>query len=146
VRTAVMEKRAAPGRSHRHYIGVTCGSLVRGSQLPCINAVLAAVIQNPLAGLILADESNGRKRKAGAEAREIFQDIVGRAAVGARLLYYIRQRVLRGPGIDDLRIVDDPIAGGENAGALRIGLGPGAHPFSGTVVFCRCDSMAAAQS
>ncbi len=76
-----------------------------------------AVQQNFLAVGVAADQPDARQRESTFKFGEVFENVVGTASVAIRLCANSGQRVLRRPGVNNLNVVNDPIAGGENSTA-----------------------------
>jgi hypothetical protein len=81
-----------------------------------IDPVGAAVGENRPAGRVVANEPDARQGEWRTEAGEILEDVIGRATVARRLGYDGRQRVLRGPSIDDLQMIDNPVSTRDDSG------------------------------
>jgi hypothetical protein len=83
-----------------------------------INLVLAAGSEDVFAEGVLADQTGGEEREWGAGPREVRQDVVGRAPGALGLAANVGELFRLRIHIDHLDLVDDPVAAGEQAGAV----------------------------
>lgn len=88
-----------------------------------------AVGQNGFAEHVLAHETSAGERQTDVQLGEVEQHIVGRAAGALMLAANVGQRFTGGKGVNDLDLVNDPVAAGEDASAGRFA-GLGFHRLS----------------
>src|SRR6266446_5131725 len=113
----LMEKGAASRACHGHDVSVGGSGrpgLLDGAP---VYGVRITVLQNFLAVGVATDQPDARQREATFQFGEVFENVIGTAPVAVRLRANSGQRVLSRPGVHDLDVVNDPVAGGENATA-----------------------------
>ncbi len=125
----VVEERAAAPLGFRHDIGV--GGIGGGGrfQVPGIDFVLFAVLEDFLAEWVFADESGAGEGEGGAEFGEVDEDVIGASSGALFLGEDISEGFWAGIDVDLFDLVDDPVSSGEEpfAGDRRgflHGLGP----------------------
>ena len=79
------------------------------------NLACMAIVENPLTIRVISDDTAGLQSELWIQLGKVFQHVVGAAAVRALLADDERKRVLVGVGVDQFDVVDDPVAGGEDA-------------------------------
>ena len=117
--TELVKKGAPPGVAHGHGIGVAGGRIRRAVELGGVDACGGAIAQNPRAIRIVADEARGLQRVADAHGGEVFEHVVGAAAVRGGFAVDEGEHVLLGIAIDELDVIDDEIAAGEDSSAMH---------------------------
>jgi hypothetical protein len=113
--TELMEEGAAATAGGSHGIGVAGGGAVGLLELGDVDARCLAVAQNPAAIGIRADESGGGQGVTAMHGSEIFEHVVGTTTVGGGFTLNEGQHVLLWPRVDELDVVDDEIATGEDS-------------------------------
>ena len=83
--------------------------------------MVLAVALNPLSVGVIANEAARREGELDLHGSKVTKNIVRAAAIRTRLAQDARKHVLGGVGIDDLNVVDDEIADGEDALARSFG-------------------------
>jgi hypothetical protein len=116
VGAAAVEEGAAAAVLDGHHVGVGGGGLVGDAELGGVDAVGGAILEDGPAVGVATDEAAGGEGERGAELGEIEQHVVGGAAGAGGFLEDGGEGVLFGPAVDDLDMVDDPVAGGEDPG------------------------------
>jgi len=112
-----MEKGTAAIAFFGHDIGV--GGVGSGAfcEEAGVDFMFAAIVEDQFAERVFADQASGGERKIGAQSGEVNENIIWRAARALRLAADVGQLLALGEDIDELDLVNDPIAAGENAAA-----------------------------
>jgi len=118
VRPTMVEEGALAGPLHRHDVRVARRRLGRGLQVLGVDLVGDAVVQDVLAVGVLAHETRAGEGESRPHLREIHQNIVRGTARALALGLDVGQLFELGIGVDDLDLIHDPVAAGEDAGAL----------------------------
>src|ERR1700730_8893811 len=113
-----MKKCSSSGARDRHYVGVRSWLIASPKDQVGIDSDIFASLQYPVARFILTDDAGTGQRKGGAQVGQINEDNARRTARPAVFRKNVRQCVLIWPDIDDLDVVDDPVAGAENSFAV----------------------------
>jgi hypothetical protein len=79
--------------------------------------VAATVLQNHPAKIVISYQSGGEKWKRRLQSRQVDKHIIRRAAGALGLSAYIRQLIALRVNVDDLYLVNDPIAGRQQTGS-----------------------------
>ncbi len=117
IRAAGVKKSAVAAVDFRHDIGVGSGGARSDVELARVNLMALAIGQDFAAQRVVADQPGGGERKRGAEPGEIAEHIVGSAAGALGLAANIGQLLALGKDINELDLVNDPIATGEKTRA-----------------------------
>ena len=84
-----------------------------------VDVMAAAILQNDAAQVVIAHQAGGAEREGSLQAGQIDGDIVRRTARALGLAANIGQLVALRIDINDLDLINDPIARGQQAGARR---------------------------
>src|ERR1035438_3304122 len=118
----LMEERATSRTGHCHHISVRsrcCIGLVNSAPLDVMGSTVA---QDALCVGIPANQPDTRKWKSAVHPGKILQHVVGAASVALRLRNNCRQRILSRPCVNDLYVVNNPIAGSQNAATRNVSM------------------------
>ncbi len=118
IRPTVVEEGALARALHRHHVGVAGRRLARGLEVLGVDLVGDAIVEDVLAVGILSDETCTRQREPCPHLGEVHEDIVRGTARALALGLDVGQLFELGIGVDDLDLIHDPVAAGEDAGAL----------------------------
>lgn len=113
VRAAGVEESAAAMALFGHDIGVGGGCFGSGAEMPHVNLVLAAIIEDLVAKGVLADEARAEERERDAGFGEVNQDIVRSAAGSLGLAANVSELFGLRIDVDQFDLVDDPIPASE---------------------------------
>lgn len=125
VGAAEVEEGAASVAGLGHDVGVGRGGLVGGLEQAGVDLGFAAIGEDAFTEGVIADEAGGGEGEGGAEAEEVDEDVVGGAPCAEGLALDVGEFLDGGVDVDGLDFVDDPVAGGEDAGAGRALVGFG---------------------
>ena len=106
----MMKKRAAPALHLRHDIRVRGRRVGRGAQKSRVDSALPAIIQDTLTERVAADQAGAEQWQRHPEAGKVHQDVVRRSTGSLRLAANICQLFRLRKNINQLDLVNDPIA------------------------------------
>src|SRR5205823_11375060 len=118
VGAALVKESSSPGALDRHHLGIGRWPLAGSPDKCSIYSALSASLQYPVARFILTDDAASDQRKIGSKLRQIDQDVARCTSGSAIIRNDICQRILAWPGVDDLYVIDDPVAGSKNSVAV----------------------------
>ena len=88
-------------------------------QLTHVDFATPAVLDNPLSVHVVANQSNGLQGNVELHRRQVFEQVVGSAAVAQRPLVHQRQLILLGIVINLFDVIDNEVSTGEDAATWR---------------------------
>ena len=118
VGTAGMKESAPTVPGLGHNIGERGGCLWGGAQVSGIDFVLAAIIEDLFPEGVFADKARRQERERSAGLREINQYIIRRSSGALGLTADIAQLFRLRININQLHLIDDPVASGQQATAV----------------------------
>jgi len=115
VGAASMEEGPAAMTLFGHDIGVGGRRLGSGGKVPDVDPMAAAIVEYLSSQGILTNQAGAKEREGSAGLGKIVQNIVGCAAGALGLAADVAQLLGLRVNIDDLDLIDDPVATGQEA-------------------------------
>lgn len=115
VGAAGVEKSAATLVLFGHYVSEGCGGFLRRGEVPDVDAVPSAILQDALTQGITANQASPKQRERSPGLGQGNQDIIGRSAGALGLAANVGQLLRFWIDVDQLYQIDDPIAAGQQA-------------------------------
>ena len=117
----MVEKGPPPAIYLGHDIGVGGWRKAGGAQEPRVDFVLPAFLQDALPQRVPANQAGAEQRKSHTQPGQVHQDVVRRASRALRLAANVGELFRLRININQLDLVDDPVAARENAASARDG-------------------------
>ena len=119
IRSPVVEKSAAPPAGLGHDVGVGGGRFSRGAQKSRVDFEFPAIPEDALTEGVFAHQTGGEKGKSNAQFGQVDQDVVGGPSSPLRLAANVGQLFRPGIHINQLHLVNNPVAAGKETVAGR---------------------------